>query len=129
MRVKNLFLGDICLLTNREYTGYSRTVISHYSLQKSTIFYRRNKNSEKAKDIKVGNWYYIKKPYYTEEGEKFVLEEKQSDFGYGNDKVSALDYSFIQNELDNIGYTKKHISKRKVLKLLGPSVDSVNACY
>ena len=110
MRISNLYIGDISVvqqLKNEPLSGTPTAFLikktAHYKIKRCAVLMKKNINDKEAKDIIYGGKYQIKKPTDCKVGEEFV---------------SNLDQFKLLNAIQEAGYTKSIISKRKLLKIV-----------
>ena len=99
MKVRNLYIGEIRMITAIEHINISRTKYTSW-LERKTLLERIKDNSNKVEDILYGGIYEIKNYSECEVSEEYATNLHQAPL------ISILD-----------GYNKENISKRKLLQL------------
>jgi len=117
MKISNLYIGDIGVVTRiknvplkgsfKQFNGVIifEATITH-KIKRHTIFLKPNNKSNQVKDIIYGGKYKIKNPTDCKVGEEFV---------------SNLDQLKLVSAIQETGYTKNGIAKRKLLKIVNES--------
>lgn len=110
MKVRNLYIWSIEIIKNIEWAGFGKTCVS-WQRQRTTILYKPFDGSRDVKDIIYGGKYHIGLPNN---------EEVRVEF------ADNLNSRIITQILSQNGYTKNHISKKKLAKILGKSIEENN---
>lgn len=103
MKVRNLYIGEIRIISNIEHLDNGKLLSdTRYTakLERKSILERLDSNPQKVKDILYGGIYPIKHPIHCTFGEEIAMN---------------LDQSRIISILEN--YPKTKINKRKLLQL------------
>lgn len=114
MKVSNLYIGDIGVITKIKevpldgsfknlFGAFIFETSITYRIKRHTILLKTSDKNEEVKDIIYGGKYKIKKAGDCEIGEEFV---------------PSLEQLKLLSAIQETGYTRNNITKRKLLKIV-----------